>query len=112
MAISFDFKEPALTAEPARRRVLVTGAAGRIGSYFAEHGHSKYQLRLTDVDFGDDEERMRSYGEVMTGDLRDLAFLKRVCQGVDTVVHLAGNPNPHASWPELLEPNLFGTYHI
>ena len=111
MANSFDLNEPVVPGKPSRRRVLVTGAAGRIGSYFAEHGHEKYQLRLTDLDFGEDEERMRSYGEVMSGELRDLAFLKRACEGIDTVVHLAGNPNPHASWPELLEPNLFGTYH-
>ena len=111
MANSFDLKGRAVSGEPSRRRVLVTGAAGRIGSYFAEHGHQKYQLRLTDLDFGEDAERMRSYGEVMTGELRDLAFLKRACEGINTLVHLAGNPNPHASWPELLEPNLFGTYH-
>src|SRR5438552_3914158 len=29
-----------------RRRVLVTGAAGNIGSYFAEHSHDRYDLRL------------------------------------------------------------------
>jgi hypothetical protein len=29
-----------------RRRVLVTGAAGRIGSYFARNANNKYDLRL------------------------------------------------------------------
>ena len=32
--------------QTARRKVLVTGAAGRIGSYFAENSHQKYDLRL------------------------------------------------------------------
>ena len=112
MPKSFDLKEPVLAGEPLRRRVLVTGAAGRIGSYFAEHAHEKYQLRLTDITFGEQDEKMRAYGEVVTGELRDLAFLKRACEGIDTVVHLAGNPNPIASWLELLEPNMIGTYHV
>jgi hypothetical protein len=29
-----------------KRRVLVTGAAGNIGAYFAEHSHQNYDLRL------------------------------------------------------------------
>ena len=31
----------AKTGESTRRRVLVTGAAGNIGSYFAEHSHGR-----------------------------------------------------------------------
>src|SRR4051812_29135218 len=31
---------------PTKRKVLVTGAAGNIGSYFAEHSHNRYALRL------------------------------------------------------------------
>ena len=112
MPKSFDLREPVLAGEPLRRRVLVTGAAGRIGSYFAEHAREKYQLRLTDLAFGEDEEKTRACGEVVTGELCDLDFLKRACEGIDTVVHLAGNPNPIASWPELLEPNMIGTYHV
>ena len=104
------------TTEPpeqtASRRVLVTGAAGRIGSYFAEHGHAKYQLRLTDLEFGEAKERVGAWGELMEGELGDLAFLKRACEGIDTVVHLAGNPQGGASWPELLQANIIGTYHV
>ena len=29
-----------------QRRVLVTGTAGNIGKYFAEHSHKKYELRI------------------------------------------------------------------
>lgn len=41
-----------LTAEPSRpihktpRSVLVTGAAGNIGSYFSGHSCKRYELRL------------------------------------------------------------------
>ncbi len=111
MAHSFDLQEPALNlADPPRRRVLVTGAAGRIGSYFAEHSHGKCDLRLTDLAFGDRREALGAYGELLEGDLHDLDFLKHACAGVDTLVHLAGNPSPSAVWNDLLQTNIIGTY--
>lgn len=103
----------ALTKERdgVRRRVLVTGAAGRIGSYFAEHSHSKYDLRLMIME-GDDPSKISGFGEVVTCNLLDLPRLKEICKGIDTVVHMAGDPNPAATWQELLDANVTGTYHI
>jgi nucleoside-diphosphate-sugar epimerase len=94
-----------------RRSVLVTGAAGRIGSYFAEHGHAKYRLRLTDRDFGGRRSALERYGEILEGDLSDLGFLKKACEGIDTLLHLAANPNPSAVWRELVDANIVGAYH-
>jgi nucleoside-diphosphate-sugar epimerase len=102
---------PSASSGAAAKRVLVTGAAGRIGSYFAEHSGRKYQLRLMDREFGEALERLRQYGEVMAGSLSDLEFLKKACEGIDTVVHLAGNPDASAVWHDLLEANIVGTYH-
>ena len=114
MAHSFDLEPSAPMAAgpaaPPRRRVLVTGAAGRIGSYFAEHSHHKYDLRLTDLSFGDRREALGGYGELLEGELHDLDFLKRACEGIDTLVHMAGNPDPSAVWSDLLETNIVGTY--
>ena len=94
------------------RRVLVTGAAGRIGSYFAENAQGKYDLRL--MVRGDEEgiETIRPFGEVVEADLADLDRLKEICAGMDTVVHLAGNPAPTALWKDLLQANIVGTYNI
>src|SRR5437764_1050994 len=95
-----------------RRRVLVTGAAGRIGSDFARANKDRYDLRL--MVRGDEEgiDALRDCGEVVTADLADLNALKEIVSGVDTVVHLAANPSPSATWSELLEPNIIGTYNI
>jgi len=74
------------------RRVLVTGAAGRIGSYFAAHAPDTYRLRLMVQDAAQGA-AIAEHGEVVVADLGDLERLKNLCQGIDTVVHLAGNPN-------------------
>ncbi|HZG69437.1 MAG TPA: NAD(P)-dependent oxidoreductase [Herpetosiphonaceae bacterium] len=96
----------------ARRRVLVTGAAGRIGSYFAEHTPDRYELRLMVQEMDEDAEALKQFGEVVTGDLGNLDRLKELCDGVDTVVHLAADPSPSAVWQDLLEANIVGTYNI
>lgn len=95
-----------------RRRVLVTGAAGRIGAAFARALHEKYALRLMARREGEAADALREYGEVVVGELGDLARLKALCADVDTIVHLAGNPNASATWQPLLEANIVGTYHL
>jgi NAD(P)-dependent dehydrogenase (short-subunit alcohol dehydrogenase family) len=100
-------------ADPAaRRRVLVTGAAGRIGSYFAEHSKHKYDMRLMVQGTEEEIDKIRAWGEVVEADLSNLDRLKEVCQGIDTVVHMAGDPSPSATWQELLDANIIGTYNI
>ena len=94
------------------KRVLVTGAAGRIGSYFAERMHRVYELRLMVRGDEDGIERLQAWGEVVAADLADLERLKEVCAGADTVLHLAGNPDPLAVWQDLLEANIVGTYNL
>lgn len=115
MAQSFTATETgalAKTAEGAKRRVLVTGAAGRIGSYFAEHARDKYALRLMVRGDEEDIDAIKPYGEVVEGDLGDLDRLKQVCEGIDTIVHMAGDPGPSSLWQSLLETNIIGTYNV
>lgn len=97
MSSSFTISgDPPLAESRAdQRRVLATGAAGNIGSYFAEHAHQKYELRLLVLDT-DDPSNIQSFGELVTGDIRDLARMREVCQGIDTVVRLVADPDPSA----------------
>ena len=94
-----------------RRRVLVTGAAGNIGSYFAENSSGKYDLRLM-VRPDDDIAKIKDYGEIVYADLSDLGRLMRACETVDTVLHLAADASPNAEWDSLLPNNIVGTYNI
>lgn len=97
--------------EGKRRKVLVTGAGGRIGSYFATHRHDRYDLRLM-IQFAEQEEKVQGLGEVVVGDLSDLKKLRQFCEGVDTVLHLAAIPDASATWSPLLESNIIGTYNM
>ena len=96
-------------AEP--RHVLVTGVPGHIGSYFAEHAHAKYRLRLMTQRRADAAE-LEAYGEIVEADLSDMDALKEMCRGIDTVVHLAADPGPDATWDSLLPNNIVGTYNM
>jgi nucleoside-diphosphate-sugar epimerase len=117
MAHSFTAKRAIAGPSNVRRKVLVTGAAGNIGSYFAEHSHRRYELRLM-IRPGDEAEKkevvdkLRGWGEVVTAELDQLERLKELCRGVDTVVHLAANPSANTTWDSACRDNITGTYHV
>jgi uncharacterized protein YbjT (DUF2867 family) len=98
--------------EPKRRKVLVTGAAGNIGSYFAEHSYQHYDLRLMVQPNDEDARKVEGYGEVVEGDIGDLERMEQVCEGIDTVLHLAAVASPSSTWTEVLDTNIVGTYNV
>jgi nucleoside-diphosphate-sugar epimerase len=114
MARSFTAKpEGSLNCDASarRRKVFVTGAAGNIGSYFAEHSHQRYDLRLM-VRGKDDPTSLKEFGEIVVAELSNLERLKELCRGVDTVVHLAADASPNATWDSVRDANITGTYHV
>lgn len=112
MSKSFSYSpQPTDATESVVRKVLVTGAAGRIGRHFAEHASSKYDLKLM-IRPGEDKSRIEAYGEVVECGLADLDGLKRISDGIDTIVHLAAEPSAFAPWSSLLPNNVIGTYNV
>ena len=83
-------------------KVLITGAAGRIGTVLRRD--LAHDLRLTDVVELDDPRFVRA-------DLTDQAAIDRAVEGVDAVVHLGAVPD-EAPFGELAGPNLHGTFHV
>jgi nucleoside-diphosphate-sugar epimerase len=77
--------------------VLITGASGNLGAKLATHLRSRTRLVLLDRTAGQD---------VVAADLSCWGDWARQFEGVETVVHLAGNPVAHHDWPELLGPNI------
>lgn len=111
MSQSFSLSAPLTDLEPKRRRVLVTGAAGRIGSFFASKMHQKYDLRLMVREDDKDVDAIEGLGEIVVCDLAELRRLETLCEGIDTVVHLAGNPSPEQTWGSVIANNITGTYN-
>jgi nucleoside-diphosphate-sugar epimerase len=103
--------DPSTPKKGKKRSVLVTGAAGNIGAYFAENSYSRYDLRLMVKAKDERSEALKPYGEIVTADIKDLERMKAICAGIDTVVHLAGDPDPSAVWSSLFEANVSGTYN-
>lgn len=93
------------------RKVLVTGAAGRLGTAFSQRARARYDLRLM-VRPGENLDGIADCGEIVEGDLGDLEGLKRHCEAIDTIVHLAAEPSPFATWAAILPNNIVGTYNV
>ena len=53
-------------------------------------------------------EPLKPYGEVVEAQMDQIDSLVKVCEGIDTVLHLAGQPNANARWDSLLKDNIEG----
>ncbi|QIY62030.1 NAD-dependent epimerase/dehydratase family protein [Streptomyces sp. RPA4-2] len=91
---------------PAPRTVLLTGAAGGLGTLMRgllpEHG---YRLRLLDL------LPVEGEPDAITGDLADRAALREAVRGVDAIIHLAGI-SLEASFDKILKANIEGTHNL
>lgn len=90
------------------KKILVTGGSGKIGSHFVKFAASKYQLRIVDL------YRTEVGGEVesIVADLTNYKRCLELCDGIDTVIHLAGNPSPNQSFNEVLTNNIVPNQNI
>jgi NAD+ dependent glucose-6-phosphate dehydrogenase len=83
--------------------VLITGAAGNLGTKLSRHLDGRFALKLLDKAPGIDE-------RIVNVDLSEWGDpLSEQFQGVDVVVHLAANPNDLESWSNLVSTNLDAT---
>jgi NAD dependent epimerase/dehydratase len=106
------------------RKVLVTGAAGFIGSHLAEHlvalGASvralvRYNSRNDQGLLAVLPREVRDSIEVVPGDLRDADTLARCTAGADTIFHLAALisiPFSYRNPAEFVQTNVVGTANI
>lgn len=89
-----------------RKRVLVTGSAGGIGTMFLEFARDLYDFACFD--------RRPTPGvpDAAVGNLTDLAALEKAAFGCDAVVHLGAYPSNRGEFLSMILPNNFiGTYN-
>ena len=91
------------------KRILITGAAGRVGSTLARGWAQTYQLTLLDIVQPPAIPGARS----LLVDVNDIDAVRAAVEGIDVVVHLAvGGANALQTW-ETLVPTVFtGTWAV
>lgn len=96
-----------------RRFILLTGAAGRIGTAFRQAHGADYRFRLADLHVNGLAETPGEDHEVIRLDVADTAACAVACTAIGTVVHLAADPSPEAEWESsLLDNNIRGVVNI
>jgi len=86
---------------PRKKRILVTGAAGRVGRLLTPLLSRHFQLRLCDLA----PIPQQSGAEILQGDLADANFARQAIAGVEGVVHLAGLVASQVSFEDTLDAN-------
>jgi uronate dehydrogenase len=89
------------------KTILMTGAAGRIGTFLRPELVGKYRLRLSDIKPIRD---LRPGETFVRADISKLSDMLRVTKGVDAVVHFGGQSGEH-DWDHILSANIIGFYN-
>lgn len=90
------------------KTILMTGAAGGVGTFLRKEFHGRYRLRLSDIVDLDDCGSREAF---VRADLGDLAAVRNAVAGVDGIVHLGGY-SVEGDWNTILNVNIIGTYNL
>ena len=85
--------------------IVITGAAGTIGSQMVEELQPAHELRLIDI-------RPVAARPSILADLAKPSGWSNAFAGADAVVHLAANIQATATWPEVLGDNIEATWNV
>ena len=86
------------------KTILITGAAGRIGSFMRAELAGKYKLRLSDIQ---PVKNLKPGETFIKADIANLKHALRITKGVDAVVHFGGQSGEH-TWEQILNANIIG----
>lgn len=90
-------------------RILITGAAGNLGSHLRKELHGiATTTRLSDIK---DMPPATAGEEVMLADVADFNAMAEITKDVDVILHLGGIPIED-SWDNILPNNIVGCYNV
>ena len=92
------------------KKLVLTGAAGRLGSYLREP-LSKMAQTLVSSDLTDDIGALYDGEQYVKADLSDLAQITALLEGADMVVHF-GAIGDEAPFDDILSANIVGAYNV
>ena len=84
-------------------KILITGAAGAIGTVLAKGLRDRHELR------GFDCQEMPEIADAIVGDIGDFDQVKSASEGMDAVIHLVNVPG--GEWEHSLQ-SIVGTYNV
>jgi uronate dehydrogenase len=90
------------------QKILITGAAGDVGSRLTTLLKDTYRLRLSDIRT---PAGLAPDADFIPADLADKAAIERVVAGVDGIVHLGGF-SVEGPWDTILNSNIIGCYNL
>jgi uronate dehydrogenase len=89
------------------KTVLITGAAGDVGTYLRQELAEKYKLRLSDKR----PLKPRKGEKFMKADISRMADALKITRGVDAIVHLGGY-SVEGPWEAIHKANIVGCYNV
>ncbi|MBI3530186.1 MAG: NAD(P)-dependent oxidoreductase [Betaproteobacteria bacterium] len=90
------------------KTILITGAAGDVGTHLRRELAGKYHLRLSDVR---PINALAAGEKSAPGDVAKMSDMLRVTQDVDAIVHLGGF-SVEGPWEMILRANIIGCYNL
>lgn len=90
------------------KTLLITGAAGDVGTHLRRELAGQYALRLSDIK---PIKKLAAGEKSMPGDVARLTDMLRVTKGVDAIMHLGGFA-VEGPWNEILRANIVGCYNL
>src|SRR5260370_39319782 len=90
------------------QKILITGAAGDVGSRLTTLLRDTYRLRLSDIRI---PAGLKADADFVAAALADRAAVERAVAGVDGIVHLGGFA-VEGSWDTILNSNILGCYNL